>query len=718
MLRLLLAALSTVCVASTLFAAGPDVLPQDKLPADARLASPKDLDGYFPFTPAASVDDWQRRAEWLKRQVLVSQGIYPLPTKTPLNAVVHGKVDRGDYTVERVYFESMPGLFVTGSLYRPIGVAGKHPVVLCPHGHWNEGRFHDAGSANARKQIAEGAERFEEGGRSPLQARCVTLARMGCIVFHYDMLGYADSTQLSFELVHRYGKPRPEMENETAWGLFSPQAESRQQSVMGLQTWNSVRALDFVETLPDVDTSRIAVTGASGGGTQTFLLAAIDPRVKLSIPAVMVSTSMQGGCTCENASLLRVGTGNVELAALFAPNPQLCLSANDWTKEMPEKGFPDLLQHYKLLGAGEQVAHRPLLHFGHNYNFVSRSAMYQFVNQHFKLKLTEPVLEEQFGRLTREEMTVWDDQHPRPKSGDAFEKELCQWWDKDSQKQLAALDHDARKQTLRNAWQILTDHRPAADGSALPVAADISYDQSIKEDRGDYLEMAGLLRNQRDKSELPVAFLYPKEWKGTVAIWLSNHGKAALFDEASKPTAAVQKLLKSGTAVMGADLLYQGEFGAIEQTPVVQNPRQFAGFTFGYNRTVFADRVHDVLGLIEYVCHHESKPKQVCLVALDDTAPVAAVARLLTDESVARVALDTRGFRFSKVNSHRSPQFIPGGAKYGDLLGVLSASSPTPTWLAGETAESLKQVSAAYGEQKIEVASDRSADVAVEWLLK
>lgn len=720
MLRSSLCAVLLVGVMSPcLPAAGPDVVAEGQLPKDVRLDPPKDLDGYFPFTPATNVDDWNRRADWLKRQVLVSQGIFPQPTKTPLNTVVHGKVDRGDYTVERVYFESMPGLFVTGSLYRPSMKKGKCPVVLCPHGHWNEGRFHDAGEASVRRQIVEGAERFEEGGRSPLQARCVTLARMGCIVFHYDMLGYADSVQLSFELVHRYGKPRPEMENETSWGLFSPQAESRLQSVMGLQTWNSIRALDFVESLSDADMSRVGVTGASGGGTQTFLLAAIDPRVTLSVPAVMVSTSMQGGCTCENASLLRVGTGNVELAAIFAPKPQLCLSADDWTREMPTKGFPELLAHYKLLGAEKNVAHKPLVHFPHNYNYVSRSAMYQFVNQHFKLGLPEPIIEADYKRLTREEMTVWDDAHPRPASGDDFERQLCRWWDEDSQEQLTALSGKPEyRAMLVDAWRILVDAPPAADGSSLPQASNLEYTQSVKEDRGDNLEMAGLLRDKQANTELPVAFLYPKDWKGNVVVWLSASGKAGMYQQDGKPQPAIAKLLAGGTAVMSADLLHQGEFGTVDQAPVVKNPRQFAGFTFGYNRTEFANRVHDVLTLVQYVRQHERAPKRVDVVALDGQAPVVVAARLISDGAIDRVAIDTHGFRFAKVTSYRSPQFVPGGAKYGDVIGALAASTPTNLYIGGETAETLKPVVAAYGEGKVTVAAEASPEAVADWLLR
>ncbi|HAO96230.1 MAG TPA: acetylxylan esterase, partial [Verrucomicrobiales bacterium] len=111
--------------------------------------------------------------------------------------------------------------------------------------------------------------------------------------------GYCDNDQISYELAHRFSKQRPEMISEKNWGLYSPQAESHLQSIMMLQTWNSIRAIDFLQSLPEVDPGRIAVTGASGGGTQTFALSALDPRVTVSMPAVMVGTAMQGGCTCE-----------------------------------------------------------------------------------------------------------------------------------------------------------------------------------------------------------------------------------------------------------------------------------------------------------------------------------------------------------------------------------------------------------------------------------
>src|ERR1043165_7774464 len=312
-----------------------------QIPNDVRLQPAKDLDGYFPFTPPPTKEIWEKRAKFVREQLEVALGLWPMPEKTPLNAVIHGKMDMGDYTVEKVYFESMPGFFVSGSLYRPKGKTGKVPGVLNPHGHWQDGRFYDNKNGIAR-EIADGAERFEDSGRSPLQSRCVELARMGCVAFFYDMIGYADSQQISQQIAHGFSKQRAEMNAPENWGLFSPQAETHLQSVMGLQTWDSIRAFDFLSSLPDVDPARVGVTGASGGGTQTFILGAIDDRPAAAFPAVMVSTAMQGGCICENASYLRVGTGNIELAGLIAPRPLGMSGANDWTVEIAPKGLTAL----------------------------------------------------------------------------------------------------------------------------------------------------------------------------------------------------------------------------------------------------------------------------------------------------------------------------------------------------------------------------------------
>ena len=284
----------------------------------------------FPFHAEgfASRSEWAARREEVLLQLRVSQGIHPMPSRPPIAATVHSKVEEGDYSVESVFFQSSPGLYVTGSLFRPTGPSLPKesspglPCVMCPYGHWEDGRFYDQGDDGVAEQIAKGAEDFPRGGRCPLQARCVGLARLGCVVFMYDMLGRADGTAtLSDYVTHGFSEPRPSMEMADRWGLYSPQAEGQLISTMGLFTWNSIRTLDWICTLPGIDTERIGCTGASGGGTQTFVLAALDERISAAFPCVMVGCAMQGGCTCENCSLLRIGTGNVEIAATIAPRP-------------------------------------------------------------------------------------------------------------------------------------------------------------------------------------------------------------------------------------------------------------------------------------------------------------------------------------------------------------------------------------------------------------
>src|SRR4051812_6452383 len=429
-LRLLFAAVTLLTlIVSPLTAASPHALPAGALPNDSRLKPLKDLDSYFPFTPPKSQADWQARAERVRRQILVAEGLWPMPTKTPLHAVIHGRVERPDYAVEKVYFESAPGFFVTGNLYRPKKITGKVPGVLFAHGHWKDARLSEATDDAVQKEIASGQEKFARGGRSIFQSMCVQLARMGCIVWQWDMLSDSDSIQFSPEVIHKFAKQRPEMNTTENWGLYSPQAEAHLQSVMGLQTWNSIRSLDFLLSLPEIDPERIAMTGASGGGTQTMLLAAIDPRVKLAFPAVMVSTSMQGGCTCENASLLRVDTGNIEFAALFAPKPLGMTTANDWTKQMSIKGFPQLQELYALLDKPDNVMLARGEQFPHNYNAVSRAAFYKWLNNHLNPAPPEAAIKKDYEPLHRDQLTVWDKDHPAPTAtGPDFERKLLRWF--------------------------------------------------------------------------------------------------------------------------------------------------------------------------------------------------------------------------------------------------------------------------------------------------
>jgi hypothetical protein len=408
----------------------------------------RNLDSGFPMQSVANIADWPQRQAEIRLRILVAAGLHPVPLRTPLKPIVHGKVERAEYSVERVILESFPGHYLTGSLYRPKGFSGKRPALLTPHGHWKDGRFYDHGEARMKQEIETGGERFAVGGRHPIQARCVQLARMGCIVFNYDMEGYADSVQLG----HRCPPRGPGL-------LGSPQAELQGQTIFGLQTWNSIRALDFLASLPDVDGERIGVTGASGGGTQSMIISAIDRRVAVAFPAVMVSEDMQGGCTCENASHLRISQGNIDIAAATAPRPLGLIAADDWTRGLETRGHPQLSSLYERLGEADRYEAHFHIQFKHNFNAVNRQHLYHFVNRHFQLGLPEPIEERDYQPLDPvTEASVWTETQPKPTGdqvGEAHERQLLAAWTAASTAAWAAMDEQSTALVVRDGLRIL-----------------------------------------------------------------------------------------------------------------------------------------------------------------------------------------------------------------------------------------------------------------------
>jgi len=724
-----IASLSLKPLESDTTAKPPRVLPPGDIPADTRLNPLRGESGDFSFVPAKSPEEWKQRVEHTQRILRVTLGLWPMPTKSPLNPVIHGRLDQGDYTVEKVYFESITGFYVTGNLYRPKDGTGRRPGVLSPHGHFPGGRFQDVGPDAVRQQIAQGAERFEEGGRSFMQSRCVQLARMGCVVFHYDMIGYGDSVQIPLNVVHRFSQLRVKFKEPPARGLYSASAELNLQNPMGLHTYNSIRALDFLASLPDVDPQRIAVTGGSGGGTQTFMLCAVDDRPLVSVPVVIVSTTRQGGCTCENISGLRIGTYNLEFTALHAPKPLLLISADDDTRTMPEQGFPELKQHYRVLGAAQNVSHVALLQFPHNYNYVSRAAMYHWLNRHLDLGFEEPILERPYKRLEREELSVWDVQYPRPEVDPDFEHKLLEWLTDDAERQITALaPRDGKsleryRQVVGGAWDVLL--------RKLPNDPELGFESTQSADRGKYRQTTGLLRYrsiENHQVELPMVLLAPNQALQRTVIWIDEQGKSGLYLDDGSLKAPIQRLLNSGVTVIGVDLLYQGEFLAEGQRSKRQRwlpgEEAFAGWTYCYNLPVFARRVHDILAVIAFVKRDDVKQHEIDVVGPNGTGPLVAAAVAQAQGAITRAAINTEGFRFADLKDIYDINFVPGAAKYDDLPGLLALSAPTRLWLAGEGKEAPPIVSAAFiaaGElENLTTFSGESQDVAkaaVEWLL-
>jgi dienelactone hydrolase len=673
--------------------------------ADDRLGAPKTLNDTFPFVVPKTKEEWETRRNALREQLLVATGLWPLPEKRPLNATVHGAIERDGYTIEKVYFVSVPGHYVTGNLYRPRvnpdDKSPKRPGVLFAHGHWATGRFHDAGEKVGQASVDAKGEPDLDRGRYFMQALPATLARLGFVVFQYDMVGNADSTAIPH-----------------ASGFADAKGELRLQSAMGLQTWNSVRALDFLASLPDVDPKKLGMTGASGGGTQTFMLAAIDDRLACAFPAVMVSTAMQGGCVCENCSLLRVGTGNVEIAGLFAPKPLAMSAANDWTKDLMTKGYPELQQLYELYGAKDQVAARAWLEYGHQYNVHAREMMYAWFLKHLQGKDESPKEPAFKPVVPTTDLSVFDAKHPRPKD-EVNVTRLREWLSGDSDDQLAELA-PKKPEDLKEFKRVV--------GTALRVMVNTQLPKEVDERKagagllktGDAISRL-VLSHKGEKDAVPCShFIGIKSNGKTAVVWLHPDGKASLVKNgAAAPDVAV--LSDAGISVIAPDLLGTGG-NAFPKPPVVD--QKYAGYTYGYNRTLLANRVADALLVIGYVRSMKRPFKNIHLVGWNEFGPIAILAKALAGDAVTKTAADLNKFRFEDIDKTDDPMMLPGAVKYGGMGAFLALCAPDEVLIHNQMGSGSGQLSrAAYdaagaGDKLNRNAAKLDPIKVAEWLAK
>ena len=558
----------------------PAIILSAQVPAqDARNTVIITTNTHLPLPHFTTLKAWEERKTFLRSQILVSTGLSPMPEKTPLHPQVFGKIEAQDYTIEKVLVETLPGFYLGGNLYRPRNQQPRHPGVLNPQGHWPYGRLEN-------QPLYSGP------------SLGISLARQGYVVFAYDMVGYNDTLQVP----HRFGSAEQRL-----WS-FGP---------LALQLWDSIRALDFLASLGDVDPAQLGITGASGGGTQAFLLNAVDDRVQFASPVNMVSAIMQGGDLCENSPGLRLGTSNVEIAAMFAPKPMLVVSATgDWTRNVPREEYPAIKKIYDLYGKGDQVE-VVQIDEKHNFNRLSREAVYRFFAKHHpgltdRRELTEHDIEVPM----LQDMTVLSNR-TLPENALDLDGVFALWQRRAQDQNQGIRDRQFLRDRLR---QTLAVENPR------DVIADI-HGRSI------------VLTRASKHDRVPGTYIQGKAKSGKVAIVIDPEGSlAALESEVAK------RLEREDRTVLLPDLFQTGAAkaprpGDAAVTPMSHladnaNEEQSADAAAGYpkfltfNLSVDAARVQDILTAI---AHASTSGTGVELYATGDAALWATFAAAVSD---------------------------------------------------------------------------------------
>ncbi len=304
------------------------------------------------MTPVApkTLEEWEGIKSELLNNLKFATSIELLKHDAPLDAHIYPAKEYDGFVIETVVVQTLPGFYLAGNIYRPKDISKKYPAVLQPHGHWTKGRID-----------------MQERGMLP--TRYANFALRGIVAFVYDMIGYNDTNQIPHNgYNHEYEKYN--------YGRFS------------LQFNNSIKALDFVESLPYVDKVRIGCTGCSGGGTQTYFLTAYDKRIMASAPINMSSVKMQGGCICENITFLRTDYCNVDYTMMAAPRYLfMAASDGDWTVHSQEIEFPAMKKIYALYHAEDRFV--PYYRSApHCYEKCTREQVYKFFCKAFGI--TDP----------------------------------------------------------------------------------------------------------------------------------------------------------------------------------------------------------------------------------------------------------------------------------------------------------------------------------------
>ena len=559
---------------------------------DARNTEVNDFKTHFSTPEYKSSKEWEAHKAHLRRQILSAAGLLPLPEKTPLRPRVIRRLEYEEYSIDVVLIESLPGYYVGGNLYLPSPHLRKSPspAVLVPHGHWKHGRLEDQPSYS-------------------VPALAINLARQGYVVFAYDMVGYNDTRQTP----HSFESP------QYALWSFTP---------MGLQLWNAIRALDYLQSLPEVDGGRLAVTGASGGGSQAIFLTAVDDRIKASAPVNMVSAYMQGGDPCEEAPNLRLETSNVEIAAIAAPRPMLLVSCtHDWTRHTPVEEYPAIRRIYDLYGRGENVE-SVQIDAEHNFNRQSREAVYRFLAAHLQPGLSPSKLAEHEIQLPREEDLLAFPKGDLPQGTENLDQ-VFQSWKVMTRFETENLPPGELREALRGVLGVDADAvtESRLDGEKLVISRASAHDR-------------------------------------VTGNWIPGKGSPVLIVDPVGADIARRSDLAAAVIRAGRPLLIIDRFQPSQKRA---DEARFSSYFLSYNRSDEAERVQDILTALSFVRTQAKGTPELIGVGGGGIASLFATA--VSTLEIDLIA-DLNGFSGSDEDFTKR-FFVPGIQHAGGLTAAL-----------------------------------------------
>jgi cephalosporin-C deacetylase-like acetyl esterase len=542
---------------------------------------------------------WQQRRPEVAHAFRQAIGLEVLPERTPLNARTTAHLDMGDYDIDNVIFESRPGFLVTANLYRPkADAAGKRPAVLCPIGHY-----------------------IIEGKSAPdVQARCIKLARMGFVVLTYDAIGQGERNFPG------------NIHHEAGFALLP-----LGQTIAGWMVWDSIRGIDYLLTLPDVDPKRIGVTGNSGGGLNTLFTAALDERVRA---AVVVGFTFEFNnwlkyagthCTCTHLPGMLRGMEWFEIAGLIAPRALMMLQG-DQDGIFPISGARRAGHNteaiYALTGHPSQARFTELASQPHAYSRPYREVMYGWMAEHLLGKGTgEPIPEGDVRTLGGGDVRLRCDPGGSIMPHSPTVVQLAR------QKALGTIAKmpekmSERMRTTDEEWlrgATLADDAPLTylaphNGEPTPVPGGTLEKISVVSEDGE--PILGLLW-------LPLHRIAPAR---TVII-ADSRGKQAVAQ-----SDLVRPLLASGMAVLAVDLRGRGETLG-HMTPDWDTNFRLAANQIDFGRPLPGRRAFDLIRTVDYVhTRRELASEGLAVVGLGDDA-LSAILAAAADPRIQSVAV-------------------------------------------------------------------------------